>query len=169
VPKKSLERPQSPKVPFVPRKNSKWTAYKKAEACIEFIRDKGLADTNEWYTHNVMLPLIGAIHDDNIANKLTIEEATELFMEAISGGERYGVMGRGPNYFMRQWRSHRPEIPRMGTKSLGGLIWAAQQEGFECPWKSEVREDLQAHYDKEGKELEEQIQIITQALKEEFD
>jgi hypothetical protein len=38
-----------------------------------------------------MLPLIGAIHDENEANQLTIDEAFECFMEAVSGGARYGL------------------------------------------------------------------------------
>lgn len=153
-------------IPFVPHKKSKWTAYKKAEACIEFIRDNGLADTNEWYTLHVMLPLIGAIHDENEANQLTYEEATELFMEAVSGGERYNSMGRGPGYFMRQWKSHRPEAPRNGTKSLGGLIWAAQEAGMKLPWVGEVM--WEADYLRMQKELEEK-RAISQEIKDLFD
>jgi hypothetical protein len=151
---------------FIPRKDTIWTAYKKASTVIEFIRDQHLADTNEWYTHNVMLPLIGAIHDPNEANQLTIEEATELFMEAVSGGERYGTMGRGQGYFMRQWRSHRPELARNGTKSLGGLIWAAQQNGFEIPWKNEV--SWEESFDQQAKWLGEQHYVISQANKDLF-
>jgi len=154
------------KHPFVPRKNSQWTAYKKALACIEFIRDQGLADTNEWYTLHVMLPLIGAIHDDNEANNITIDEATELFLEAVSGGARYGVMGRGQGYFMRQWKSHRPEIPRNGTKSLGGLIWAAKENGFKPPWIGEVM--WEEDYLKQKEELERKKQSISQADKDLF-
>jgi hypothetical protein len=151
---------------FVPRKNSKWTAYKKALACCEFIRDEGLADTNEWYTLNVMLPLIGAIHDPEETNQLTIEEATECFMEAICGGARYGIMGRGPGYFMRQWKSHRPELPRNGTKSLGGLIYAAQQNGMKLPWINEVSWD--PSFDQQAKWLGEQRYVISQADKDLF-
>jgi hypothetical protein len=149
------------KQPFIPRKDSKWTAYKKALACVEFIRDQGLADTNEWYTLHVMLPLIGAIHDENEANQLTIDEATELFLEAVSGGARYGVMGRGQGYFMRQWKSHRPEFPRLGTKSIGGLIWAAKENGFKPPWIGEVM--WEEDYLKMKEELERQKISISQA------
>lgn len=139
VPKLSEERPQFPKKPFTPPKNYSWTGYLKAKACCEFIRDNGLADTNEWYTHNVMLPLIGAVHDENEHNSLTLAEAEELFMMAISGGARYGTLGRGPGYFMRQWRSHRPELPpRYGNKSMGGLIWAAKNAGMELPWAGKI-------------------------------
>jgi hypothetical protein len=148
---------------FVPRKNSKWTPYKKALACCEFIRDQGLADTNEWYTLNVMLPLIGAIHDEN---ELTVDEAAECFLEAVSGGARYGTMGRGQGYFMRQWKSHRPELPRNGTKSLGGLIYAAQQAGFEIPWKNEVK--WEEDFDQQIEWLGTQRQTISQADFEEF-
>jgi hypothetical protein len=156
----------STKQPFIPRKDSKWTAYKKAEACIDFIREQGLADTNEWYTLNVMLPLIGAIHDDNEANQLTIDEATELFLEAVSGGTRYGVMGRGQGYFMRQWKSHRPELPRNGTKSLGGLIWAAKEAGMELPWVATVM--WEEDYLRMKEELEKQRLSISQADKDLF-
>jgi hypothetical protein len=101
VPKTAPVRANSNK-PYVPRPNSRWTAYKKALACCEFIRDKGAADSNQWYVYNVMLPLIGAIHDENEYNRLTVEEAFECFMEAVSGGARYGMMGRGQAYFARQ-------------------------------------------------------------------
>jgi hypothetical protein len=168
VPK--IEKPRSnvAKTPFIPRKNSKWTAYKKALACCEFIRDEGLGDTNEWYTLNVMLPLIGAIHDENEANQLTIEEAEECFMEAISGGARYNTMGRGPGYFMRQWKSHRPELARTyGNKSLGGLIFAAKEAGMKLPWVDEVM--WEEDWLKQKEELEAQRQTVSQADKKLFD
>jgi hypothetical protein len=82
-----------------------------------------------------MLPLIGAIHDPDDNNSITEAEAEELFMLAVSGGERYGSIGRGPSYFRRQWKSHRPHLARNGTKSLGGLIFAAEENGFKLPWK----------------------------------
>jgi hypothetical protein len=126
------------KKPFIPRANDPWTAYEKAKKVIDYIRDNGLADTNEAYTIHVMLPLIGAIHDENTHNQLTLEEAEELFLEAVSGGERYGTMGRGEGYFRRQWRSHRPELRRNGTKSIGGLFWFAQENGMKFPWVNQV-------------------------------
>ena len=133
------------KMPFIPRKDPKWPPFRKAQVCCEFIKDQGLADTNEWYTLNVMLPLIGAIHDPDDNNSLTEAEAEELFMLAVSGGERYGSIGRGPSYFRRQWKSHRPQLARSGTKSLGGLIFAAESNGFILPWKGVVmwEEDYQ--------------------------
>ena len=100
--------------PFIRKRdpNSKYgTPYKMALYLCEQIRDRGLADSNETYTLWVMLPLIGMIHDEN---NLTIEEGRECFMEAICGGDRYGSPGRGAGYFMRQWKSHRPEIGAMG-------------------------------------------------------
>jgi hypothetical protein len=144
VPQTQSVRSQE-KRPFIPSPNSKWTAYLKAKWCCEFIKENKLADSNEIYTKNVMLPLIGAIHDENKYNQITIEEAEELFMEAISGGERYGTMGRGQRYFMRQWRSHRPEIKRVGTKSLGGLIWFVKENGGILPWVVEEVEMTVTH------------------------
>lgn len=147
VPRQSEEQPLVPRKPFKPSKTmASWTGYLKAKECCEFIRDNGLADSNEIYTLNVMLPLIGAVHDENEHNNITLEEAEELFMTAISGGARFGVMGRGPGYFMRQWRSHRPELPRNGTKSLGGLIWFCTENGMELPWKDTI--DWQEDYDR---------------------
>jgi hypothetical protein len=137
-----IEKPRQAitKTPFIPLKKSIWTPYLRALACCSFFKEKQLADTNEWYTHNVMLPLIGAIHDPNENSRITIEEATLCFMEAVSGGTRYGTMGRGPGYFMRQWKSHHPELPsRTGGKSLGGLIYMAQQNGMKLPWVGEVQ------------------------------
>ena len=143
---------------YVPREDDPWTPYEKAKACIEFIRDEGLADTNEQYTIHVMLPLIGAIHDDNKANQLSLEEAEELFLEAVSGGERYGTMGRGEGYFRRQWRSHRPELKRNGTKSIGGLVWFCTENGMKLPWKDRVA--WQYSYEQQQKELSEKHDIV---------
>jgi hypothetical protein len=91
-----------------------------------------------------MLPLIGAIHDPDDNNTITEEEAEECFMLAVSGGERYGSIGRGAGYFRRQWKSHRPQLARNGTKSLGGLIFAAKDNGFKLPW-----DKLQEAFDKQ--------------------
>lgn len=146
------------KKPFIPRANDPWTPYEKAKKVIEFVRDNGLADSNEQYTVHVMLPLIGAIHDENTHNQLTIEEAEELFLEAVSGGERYGTMGRGEGYFRRQWRSHRPELKRNGTKSIGGLFWFAKENGMEFPWVNQVF--WQPSFEAQQRELNEKQDIV---------
>jgi hypothetical protein len=130
--------------------NSLWPPYRKAKALCEFIRDNHLADTNEIYTKWVMLPLIGMIHDEN---GLSLEDAEELFLEAISGGERYGDMGRGQGYFRRQWRSHRPELARQGTKSIGSLIKFCRDNGMILPWSAAVA--WEADFERQRKELEE--------------
>jgi hypothetical protein len=51
-------------------------------------------------------------------------------MEAISGGRRYGLMGRGPGFFARQWKSHHPERPNYHRMTLGTLIRAAKLAGM---------------------------------------
>jgi hypothetical protein len=136
-----IDQVKAPKFngPFIRKlnPNSKYsTPYKMALYLCEQIRDLSLADSNETYTLWVMLPLIGMIHDEN---DLTIEEAQECFMEAICGGDRYGSPGRGAGYFMRQWKSHRPEIRRHGTRSLGSIIYFCQQNGIDIPWISKVQ------------------------------
>lgn len=152
--------PEAPTVkrskPYVQRPNDPWTPYRKAVKLCEFIRDNGLADTNEIYTKWVMLPLIGMIHDDN---GLTIEEAEECFMEAVSGGERYNTMGRGPGYFKRQWRSHRPELARQGTRSIGSLVLFCQQHGMKLPWGSGVVV-WEQDFERQRKELAELKQYL---------
>jgi hypothetical protein len=85
-----------------------------------------------------MLPLIGSIHDQDDSNRITEAEAEECFMLAVSGGARFGTVGRGPGYFKRQWKSHRPQLARNGTKSIGGLIFAAESNGFVLPWKDQI-------------------------------
>jgi hypothetical protein len=159
APQSQLERTREKKA-FVPREDDPWTPYEKAKACIEFVRDEGLADTNEQYTIHVMLPLIGAIHDDNKANQLTLEEAEELFLEAVSGGNRYGQMGRGEGYFRRQWRSHRPELKRNGTKSIGGLVWFCTEHGFKLPWKGGVA--WETEFLAQEKELSEKRELLSE-------
>jgi hypothetical protein len=118
-----------PKKPYVPPPNSIWTPYKRALASCEYIRDHVPdVDNNDWYVRNVMLPLIGAIHDENEHSRLTSEEAFECFMEAVSGGARYP--GRGSGYYKRKWDSHHPERPNYHRMTLGTLIRAAKQAGM---------------------------------------
>lgn len=140
------------------RPNPAWPPHRKAMVLCGFIRDNGLADTNHDYTHWVMLPLIGMIHDEN---GLTVEQAEECFMEAVCGGARYNTMGRGPTYFRRQWRSHRPELARQGTRSLGSLVLFCQNNGMKLlPWSDAVawEEDFQ----RQRKELSELKQRVSE-------
>jgi hypothetical protein len=60
---------------YVPCANSLSTPYDKAKACCEFLRDRGLADTNEFYALNVLLPLLGAVRK----GELSMDEARECF------------------------------------------------------------------------------------------
>jgi hypothetical protein len=122
------------KLPFVQRPNSKWPPYRKALDCCEFIRDNELADFNEIYAKEVMLPLIGAWLDE----ELTVEEAEECFLEAVSGGRRYGTPGRGLGYFKRQFRSHLGSRPDK-HRHLGNLINFCKEHGYIPPWKDEVK------------------------------
>jgi hypothetical protein len=126
-------RPVERATPYVPRPNPQWPPSRKAKVCCEFIRERGLADTNEWYTLNVMLPLIGAMRDGELA----AEEAEECFMLAVSGGERYGDQGRGPGYFKRQWRSHLHST-RNGHRTLGTLFYVCKENGMLLPWADAV-------------------------------
>ena len=121
------------KLPFTQRPNSKWPPYRKALDCCEFIRDHELADFNEIYVKKVMLPLIGAWLDE----ELTVEEAEECFLEAVSGGARYGMPGRGLGYFKRQFRSHLGSR-RNDHAHLGTLIGFCKEHGYVLPWKDEV-------------------------------
>jgi hypothetical protein len=133
VPKITAAPSFAPRKPYVQRPNSKWPPYRKALICCEFLRDKGAADTNEIYTKEVMLPLIGSMHDGD----LTVEEAEKCFLEAISGGARYGTMGRGMGYFKRQFKSHLGSR-RSGHRTLGSLIAFCKSLGMALPWKDEV-------------------------------
>jgi hypothetical protein len=133
-------------------KNPNWPPFKQAMYLCEQIRDHGLADANSVFVIDVMLPLIGMIHDDN---KLTIDEALECFLEAVCGGARYGTPGRGHAHFMRSWRSHRPEIQRHGkTKSIGSLIHFCKENGIDIPWipKKELYDPIKhdPNYAKKG-------------------
>jgi hypothetical protein len=133
LPQRPVAPPAQPKRPYVQRANDPWTPYAKAKFCCEYIRDCGLADTNEWYSLNVMFPLMGEV----INGTITMDEAEELFLEAVSGGERYGGPGRGLSYFRRQWRSHL-HSSRNGQRTLGSLINACKANGMPTPWKDTV-------------------------------
>jgi hypothetical protein len=141
----------APKQKFIAPKDSLWPPYQMAMYCCDFIRDNGLADTNENYANWVILPLIGMIHDEN---DLSVEEAEECFLEAVSGGVRYGTMGRGQGYFKRQWRSHKPEVARQGQRTIGSLIKFCQDNGMmKLPWAGKVK--WQADFERQEKELQE--------------
>jgi hypothetical protein len=129
---------RKPSQKFQAPKDDQWPAYRKALTLCEFIRDNGLADSNETYTHWVMLPLIGMVHDLDENNRITLDEAEECFLEAVSGGVRYGTVGRGIALFKRQWRSHKPELARQGTRSIGSLVKFCQEHGMQLPWSSAV-------------------------------
>lgn len=133
VPRVQFVLPFKAKTPYVQRSNDPWPPYRKAKFCCEYVRDCHIADTNSWYTHNVMFPLMGEATSGNI----TWQEAEELFMEAVSGGERYGAPGRGPAYFRRQWRSHL-HSSRNGQRTLGSLIHACKQIMMPTPWNDAV-------------------------------
>jgi 5-methylcytosine-specific restriction endonuclease McrA len=49
---------------YIPPQNSKWTPFKKAMACCEFVKDNGLGPDPKWYVNNIMLPLIGMTRAD---------------------------------------------------------------------------------------------------------
>ena len=117
---------------YIPGPND-LSAYEKARICCEWFRDCGAADTNESYTHKVMFPLLGEVR----AGNLTLEQAEELFLEAVSGGERYGTAGRGIAYFRRQWRSH-IHSSQNGKMNLGTLVKACKELGMPVPWKNRV-------------------------------
>jgi hypothetical protein len=154
VPRSMETLPAKRATPYVPRPTPQWPPYRKARACCQYICDNGLADTNEWYTFNVMLPLLGAMHD----NELTVEEAEECFMLAISGGERYGTQGRGPGYFGRQWRSHLRSI-RDGHRTLATLIYVCKEHGMTLPWSDAVL--WEQDFERQRKELAELKQTIS--------
>jgi hypothetical protein len=153
VPRIAVAPQSQVKKPYVPRPNDPWTPYAKAKFCCEFIRDNGLADSNEWYTRNVMLPLLGEVRAGNI----TLEQGEDLFLEAVSGGARYGVDGRGINFFRRQWRSHL-NSSRNGKMHLGSLIKACNDNGMKPPWSDTVKWEQDFH--RQQKELEELKQTI---------
>jgi hypothetical protein len=148
VPYATAALPVTPRKPFVQRPNPKWPAYKKALACCEFLRDTGGADVNDIYTKKVMLPLLGEVVD----GELSIEEAEECFLEAVSGGARYGMPGRAIKEFKRQFRSHIGSI-RNTRSRLGTLIGYCQELGYVLPWKDEVSWD--DSFKKQLKELSE--------------
>jgi hypothetical protein len=133
VPRVHAAPPSEPRRPYVQRANDPWTPYAKAKFCCEYVRDCGIADTNGWYSLNVMFPLLG----EAISGNITMDEAEELFLEAVSGGVRYNSMGRGEGYFKRQWRSHL-HSSRNGQRTLGSLIEACKQNGMPTPWKDTV-------------------------------
>lgn len=112
-----------------------------------------MADSNEVYAKEVLLPLIGSMHD----GELTVEEAEDCFLEAVSGGERYGSPGRGMAYFKRQFRSH-INSRSSNHRSLGTLISFCKSLGMELPWKGEVSWD--ESFKKQYKELSETKKVV---------
>jgi hypothetical protein len=154
VPMSPVAPPSRLKRPYIQRPNDPWPIYAKTKFCCEWVRDRGDADTNEWYTHFVMFPLLGEVRDGNI----TLEQGEELFLEAVSGGERYNSPGRGIAHFRRQWRSH-IHSSRNGRKHLGGLIEACKANGMKLPWTDAVK--WEQDFESQRKELEELNQTLS--------
>jgi hypothetical protein len=146
----------------LPPHNPHWPPYRKAQACCEFMRGNGLADSNDWYAPNVLLPLLGAVQD----HELTTEQAEECFMLAVSGGARYGTIGRGDAYFQRQWRSHRNAV-RTNHRTLATLFWVCKENGMKLPWIGTVA--WEEEFQRNLRELIESRQIVSEDVKEIFD
>ena len=81
-----------------------------------------------------------------------------MFPIGRSGGERYGVQGRGPGYFRRQWKSHLNST-RQGQRTLGTLIYACKQNGMALPWSDAVQ--WEDSFEAQQKELAELKQTIS--------
>jgi len=156
IPKVSVA-PVAKYTKFVRLPHSKWPEYRKAVDVYEFVRDQGLADANEIYSHMVMLPLIGAWLDGD----LTELQAEECFLEAVSGGARYGTMGRSMGYFKRAFRSHLG-VRRHDHAHLGKLIGFAKEHGYIPPWKDEV--SWEDEFIKQQKELSETRQSVDEEI-----
>jgi hypothetical protein len=163
VPRISVAPPQSARRDRrnTPPPNPHWPPYRKATVCCEFLRDHGLADTNEFYTLNVMLPLLGAAQD----GELTLDEAEECFVTAISGGARYGTPGRGPRYFQRQWRSHL-NSRRENHRTLATLYFVCKENGMTLPWFGVMYKD---DFESQLRDMTEVEQIIDPDVMEIFD
>jgi hypothetical protein len=115
---------------FVPRYNSKWTTYKKALICCDFIRKNGLANDDKWIIANITLPFIGMIESTNECNRITQQEAVNLFIYAVFDNCQQLRAKAHP------WNSYK-DI-RGTTKSLGTLIWACKEVGMVPPWTTAV-------------------------------
>jgi hypothetical protein len=113
-----------------------------------------------------MFPLISAIHYD--IDPISVEDAFECFMEAVSGGRRYGGMGRGPGYFKRQWKSHHPELPPRvtSTRTIGTLFAQCKKHGMKFPWADSVFWD--DDFDSQRKELSQSRYVLDEELCELF-
>jgi hypothetical protein len=148
--------------------NRNWPNIRKIRIACDFLKNHvEEVDDNSWYTHNVLFPLISAIHDP--IDPISEEDAFECFMEAISSGRRYGVMGRGPGLFQRQWKSHHPELPPRvnSVRTLGTLFDQCKKHGMKLPWADSViwdddfermlKEQSQSRYVFDDKELYDEI------------
>jgi hypothetical protein len=154
--------------PKVFKLNKNWPNIRKVRIACDFLKNNvEEIDDNSWYTHNVMFPLISAIHDP--IDPISEEDAFECFMEALSGGKRYGVMGRGPGFFKRQWKSHHPELPPRvnSVRTLGTLFAECKKHGMKFPWTDSViwdddfermlKEQSQSRYVLNDKELYDEL------------
>jgi hypothetical protein len=125
--------------PKIIRLNKNWPNTRKIRIACDFLKNNvEEIDDNNWYTYNVMFPLISAIHDP--IDPISEEDAFDCFMEALSGGKRFGVMGRGPGYFKRQSKSHHPELPPRvnSVRTLGTLFAQCKKRGMKFPWVDSV-------------------------------
>jgi hypothetical protein len=132
----------------------KWTAYKKAMACCEFIRDNHLGPDAKWYVQNVMLPLIGMTKTD-VTESITGDEALNCFRQALSGAAFFrATVGEGltyNEYCTEQWYYHLDNLEHI-RKTIGSLIWICQHCGMALPWSNEI--SWVQDFERVAKELE---------------
>ena len=162
--------PEAPPVKLKPKVvqiNKRWPNVRKVRIACTFIKNNiPEVDENSWYTYNVMFPLQNAIHDP--VDPISEADAFECFMEAVSGGARYGIMGRGPGYFQRQWKSHHPEFPSriISSRGLGTLFGQCKKHGMQFPWAdSVVWED---DFVRQCKELSQSKPVVDETLLDEL-
>jgi hypothetical protein len=80
-------------------------------------------------------------------------------MLAVSGGARFGTVGRGDRYFKRQWDSHYPERPfaySAPRRGFGTLKYVCEQAGM----TRSHTVSWEADFERQRKELSEFEQFV---------
>jgi hypothetical protein len=119
-----------------------WPGNARANWCCNIIKDNGLADAHDDIVRGVLFPLIAATKDEDEHSRVDVETALHCYLEAVSGGRRYGQAGRTRNDWIKKWNTELKYYHP--SNNIGRLINFTKEKYFEMhgkelvtPWSGE--------------------------------
>jgi hypothetical protein len=119
-----------------------WSGNARAIWCCNIIRDNGMADAHDDIVSGVLFPLIAATKDEDEYSRVDKQTALNCYLEAVSGGRRYGQAGRSRSDWIKKW--HTETKYYHPSNNVGRLVNFTKNKYFEMhgkelvtPWSAE--------------------------------